>query len=585
MLASAGLAAQATQDTARVTSRIVVENANDARFVNVEGDFIRYLNGDVRLIQDSTFMFCDSAVLAGNQLTAFGNVIIVQNDTLNIFSDSLIYNGDEKIATLFNNVILESKTRQLFTDFLIYDMNTKIGSYTEGALLKNEETEIKSLIGRYLVKEEMVRFFKNVTVVNDDFRLWADSLEYDSENDITHFLGPTRINQDSSQIYCEDGFYDLENELAEFRVNAQYVQGDKTARGDLIQYDAKKKLVVLAGGAQYEELDKYAEADTIKYFEESEDTKLIGNAYYKDAQRSVKGMTINYNAKSESIGTEGRSTIVDSTSVLTADQVSFSEEADLGIATGQVELVDTSSKTTIFSEVMEYKKNENFSKAFSLEGKRPLMQTILDGDSLFMKSDTLWSFEQIDSVDKKKNTIINAFHDVKIFKSNLQAKCDSMSFNTTDSILSMFHNPVIWSDSSQFTADTIDIYLRNGKIDKVDLINKAFIVNTLDSLYFNQIKGKLVEVFFMEGVIDSMSVLGNAESIYFMVDESDAYIGMNKSICSKMSFKFEESDLKDIYFYVNVNSNLIPMKDVAEEQTLDGFNWQPEIRPKYKEEL
>jgi hypothetical protein len=127
--------------------------------------------------------------------------------------------------------------------------------------------------------------------------------------------------------------------------------------------------------------------------------------------------------------------------------------------------------------------------------------------------------------------------------------------------------------------------LKNGKIDKVNLKNKAFIVNTEDSIYFNQIKGKLVEVYFKEGVIDSMSVAGNAESIYFMVDEFDAYIGMNKSICSKMSFTFEESNLKDIYFYVNVNSNLIPMKDVGAEQTLEGFNWQPKIRPKYKEEL
>lgn len=576
------LVAQVESDSTSI-SKIVVENADNARFVNDGEDFIRYLNGDVRLFQDSTFMFCDSAILAGNELTAFGNVVIVQNDTVNVFADSLIYDGDQKIATLYNNVILQSKERQLFTEFLIYNLNTKIGSYTDGALLKNKNTEIKSKVGRYFVNQERVRFYENVSVENEDFSLRADSLEYDSEADITYFLGPTQINQENSKIYCEDGFYDIENELAEFRQNAQYIQDDKTAQGDLILYNANEKLVILAGNAIYEEAERYAEGDTIKYYENTEDTRLIGNAYYKDEERSMRGESIFYNGKTEAFESEGRSTLVDSTTILISDNVNFSQETDYGIATGNVELIDTVSKTTIFSEVMEYKKEEDYSKAYSVDGKRPMLQTLLEGDSLFMKSDTLISFEFGDSLDKK--TILNAYHNVKLYKSNLQAKCDSISFNTTDSILSMFYDPVIWSDSSQFTADTIDIYLKNGQIDRVDLKNKAFIVNTTDSLYFNQIKGKLVEVFFVEGAMDSMSVVGNAESVYFMLDEEEAYIGMNKSICSEMSFTFEDSDLKDIYFYVNVNSNLIPMKDVDPSNTLEGFNWQPRIRPKDKQDL
>ncbi|WP_235299153.1 OstA-like protein [Portibacter marinus] len=565
------------------SSRIIVELADNFRFVNTENEGIKYLNGNVRMYQDSTFMYCDTAILRGNQLTAYGNVVIIQNDTVNVFADSLIYNGNQKIATLYNNVILQSKTRELFSDYLIYDMNTKIGSYTQGALLKNEGKEIKSLQGKYFVNEETVRFYQNVTVTADDFKLWTDSLEYDSEEDVTYFLGPTRINQDSARIYCEDGYYDLTNEIAEFRENAQYIQGNKIATGQLIKYDAGQKLVVLAGNAKYEEDDVLAKGDTIKYYEITEDTRLIGNASYKDKERSVVGEFIEYNAKSESFSSEGRSTIVDSTTVLTANQINFSQESDFGIARGSVELVDTASKTTIYSEIMEYKKDENYSKAYNDDGSRPMMQSLIEGDSMFMKADTLISYELGDSTQKK--SILNAFHDVKIYKSNFQAMCDSMSYNTTDSILSMYYDPVIWSDSSQFTADTIDIYLKNEQIYKVELKNKAFIINTEDSIFYNQIKGKLVEVFFENGAIDSMSVTGNAESVYFMLDENNAYIGMNKSVCSKMSFTFEESDLKDIFFYLDVNSNLIPMKDVNPSDTLDGFNWQPKIRPKNKNAL
>ncbi len=574
--------AQEKQDST-AASKIIVENADNARFVNIENEFIRYLNGNVRFLQDSTFMYCDKAVLRGNQLTAFGNVVIVQNDTINVFADSLIYDGNTKQAQLFRNVILQNENQKLFTEFLLYDLGTKIGSYTKGALLKNENSEIKSLVGKYFVNEKHVKFYQKVTIENDDFKLWTDSLFYDSDLDIAHFIAPTRIDQKESKIYCEDGFYDMENELAEFRTNAQYIQDKKTALGDLIKYDAKLKIVTLAGKARYSEEEKFAKADTIIYFEESEQTELIGDAFYKEKDRSIVGERIKYDGKTESFSSQGRSTIIDSTTILTANSIEFIDEVDLGVAYGNVIAIDTSSHTTIESEAMFYKKDSNYSKAFNPDGTRPLLYTLLDGDSLFLRADTLVSNEIKDSLNSV--TLLNAYYNVKLYKSNMQAQCDSMSFNTTDSLISMYDSPVIWADSSQFSADTIEIFLKNQEIYKIKLKQKGFIINTKDSIYFNQIKGKLIEVFFVEGVIDSMSVDGNAESIYFMLDEVDAYVGMNKSICSKMSFTFKENELKDIFFFLNVNSNMIPIKDVDPNDFLEGFNWQDGKRPKNAKEL
>lgn len=567
------------QDTAK-DSKVIIENADNTRFVTQGEELIRYLNGNVRLFRDSVFMYCDSAIMIGSQMTAYGNVAIIQNDTINIFADSLIYDGDENMAELFNNVILESNNQQLFTDYLNYDLDQKIGKYTQGALLKNENSEIKSKIGKYFVKSEQVKFYETVTIVNEDFKLWADSLLYDTENDIAYFLGPTRIDQEEAKIYCQDGYYNIRDEIAEFKKQAQYRQNDKTATGDLISYNGQLKRVILAGSANYKELDKFAKADTIVYFEESEDTELIGNAFYKDDSRSVDGIRISYNTKTESFKSMGRSTIVDSTTVLTANTVEFIEESDIGLAYGQVELVDTSSKTTIFSESMFMKQSENYSKAFNPDGTRPLLQTLLDEDSLFLKADTLLSLETPDSI-----TLLHAYYNVRLFKSDLQAKCDSLIYNTTDSTITMYNDPVIWSDSSQFSADTIEIFLKNNQIDRIDLKNKGFIISTSDSIFFNQIKGKMIEVFFVDGNLDSMSVEGNSESIYFMTDDNDAYIGMNKSVCSKMGFKFFDNELKDIFFLVDVNSNLIPIQQVNPDEKLDGFNWQDLLRPKRKEEL
>lgn len=573
---------EAAQDTSS-TSKIIVENSDNARFVNQDGDFVRYLNGNVRLYQDSTVMFCDSARLFANQLIAYGQVVIIQNDSIQIFADSLIYDGDLRIAKLYHDVILQNNDQQLFTEFLTYNMNTKVGSYTDGALLKNKDSEIKSKIGQYYVDEKEVRFYENVSILNKDFQLWTDSLRYDYGNDIAYFLTKTRIDQDSAKIYCEDGFYNIGEELAEFRQNAQYIQEDKTAIGEVIRYDASIKEIFLAGDAEYTDKDRAAKGDTIIYNELTEDTEIRGNAEYKDAERSMVGQVLKFNAETEAFSSQGRATIVDSTTSITAQNIDFDQESGLGNAKGDVIVVDTASNTTMRSENMIFSQETNFSKAYNDDGSKAWLYTVLEEDSLFLRADTLLTTEYVDSTSE--TNLLQGYYNVRMFKSNLQAKCDSILFNTTDSMLVLFDDPVMWTDSSQFSADTIEIYLKNEEIDKILMKRNGFIINTSDTIYFNQIKGKNVEILFSEGAIDSMTVMGNAESIYFMKDDENAYVGMNKSICSKMGFKFFENELKDIYFDVDINSNFTPITLVDPMDRLEGFIWLDKERPKNKNEL
>jgi hypothetical protein len=187
---------------------------------------------------------------------------------------------------------------------------------------------------------------------------------------------------------------------------------------------------------------------------------------------------------------------------------------------------------------------------------------------------------------KEDPRIILAYNDVRIFKSDLQATCDSLSYSTLDSMFRLFRLPVIWSDTSQFTADTVQIQLANDKIDRIYLRVNSFIVNSPDEIFFNQIKGKNSTAMFEDGELRRVRVEGNAESVYYPRDDEEAYIGVNKTICSEMMLEFDDDGLTGIRFYAQPTANLFPMKKADHDGLkMPGFTWQEEKRPKSVDDL
>ncbi|NJO87425.1 MAG: SH3 domain-containing protein [Lewinella sp.] len=176
---------------------------------------------------------------------------------------------------------------------------------------------------------------------------------------------------------------------------------------------------------------------------------------------------------------------------------------------------------------------------------------------------------------------MTAYRDVRIFKSDLQALCDSLAYNTTDSVLTLFQNPIVWQDTAQLLADTIDLYLRNEALDKVHLKRKALVVTSPDLLFFNQVKGKDIFAYFDSSSLQRTVVIGNAEAVYFAQDEAKAYIGVNKTACSEMVLDFDQGSVQFIRFLTMPSGRLDPMTSVspAQQPTLEGFRWEVEARP------
>jgi lipopolysaccharide export system protein LptA len=575
--------------TGQPTKDIVqVDKSNYLEYISTNGVIVQKLIGDVWLHQDSVFMYCDSAFIENRtNVRAYGRVVIQQGKAISCFSDSLIYNGVTKIADLYSkdDVILKNGNQTLYAwKTLNYDLNTKVGTYKRGGKLLSDKTQVFSREGEYYAATHEAFFRKKVFVSDKDFTLKTDTLQYNTQDKIALFLAPTLITQEKAKIYCERGYYDFAKKNAEFVQHPQYEKEKSKAIADTIKYDGNLKEVKMIGKARFEDSVKVATANLIRYNETEDISYLEGNAKYTDGKQNIVGEAITYNNKSASFSTKGRSVIADSTQILAADDVNFDKEKGVGVAKGNVVWQDTVNKLTVKCAQLDYDKKRDYIKTRG--ATRPLLITLIDKDTMFLSADTLVSFK--DTLQKNEPRSLRAYHDVRIFKSDMQAICDSLSYSEVDSTFRLFRSPLMWSDTSQFSGDTIHILLANKKIDRLLLLNKGFIINALENDFYNQIKGKDITAFFSEGKVRRMKVFGNAESVYFATDDKDDYIGINKVVCSDMMIYWggEKNKVENIKFFAQPKGNMTPVKDAdANALKMTGFNWSPDKQPKSVEDL
>jgi hypothetical protein len=200
-----------------------------------------------------------------------------------------------------------------------------------------------------------------------------------------------------------------------------------------------------------------------------------------------------------------------------------------------------------------------------------------DNDTLFMRADTLVS---IDSKDPKKKRLL-AYHNVKIYKTDLQGIADSLEYRSADSIMYFYHNPALWAQGNQMTADSISMFIKNNTIDKIYLDSKAFVISTDTLKNFNQIKGRNMVAYFSGKNLKQVIVTGNGESLYFALeDKTNLLMGMNKILCSNMTIRFKEGRVSNLSFYVKPEADFIPPHEIKKDEIkLTGFNWLMDQRP------
>ena len=217
------------------------------------------------------------------------------------------------------------------------------------------------------------------------------------------------------------------------------------------------------------------------------------------------------------------------------------------------------------------------------------MVATIPQDSL-IKKPTLEVLEKDTTINIGRDSVIRyfiAFHHVRIFNDSLQAVCDSLHYSSEDSMFRMFKDPLVFSNKSQISGDTIHLFTKNKKVDRVRVFDNGIIINELNSTMYNQIAGRTLNGYFKEGALDYMRVKGSpAESIFYPQDDDSAYTGMNRCKGDVIDVYFVDKNVNKVKFINDVDGILYPMRQIPDEQkNLKGIKWWESRRPKKKLEL
>ncbi|GAC1496089.1 MAG: hypothetical protein NVS1B13_26380 [Flavisolibacter sp.] len=260
-------------------------------------------------------------------------------------------------------------------------------------------------------------------------------------------------------------------------------------------------------------------------------------------------------------------------------------------------IIDTAKGINILADrIFVNKKKDAF-----LATKKPLMIIKQEKDSIFITADTLFSARlsdlpastKADSIRRLRldlkdsaNRYFEAYRHVRIFTDSVQAVSDSLFYSFQDSVFHLYQDPVVWSRASQITGDTIYLYTKNKKPDRVKAFNNSFMVSEVQKGIYNQIKSTRMDGYFKDGLMDSVRAKGMAESIYYIQDKDSAFSDVNQTKSDLIDIYFDNGELFKVVFRNDLKGSLYPLSQKKpSEMKLEKFRWLDARRPKTKYEL
>ena len=494
LLLSQIVVAQEQDTVQRKKTRIHIEHYDVATFSKSMGDMQRLI-GNVKMRHDSAYFFCDSAYFfeKTNSFNAFQNVHIIVNDSVEIFSDLLDYDGNTRFAEFFDNVKLMDDSTTLLTEYLTYDRNLHLACYPDSATTYRGDKTLISCIGYYRDDLKEFSFFEKVEVTSPKYQMYTDTLYYNTDIEKMWFEGPTTIINKENVLEGTHGYYLVDE--------------------DFVYLDERPFM-------------------------------------YNENQQ------------------------------IRSDSIFYDRNIGLAQAYSQVDMIDTSYKIIMRGDYAEMWENKGLS--FATDSAYAISYD--GGDSLYIHGDTLFMYFDKQKEEAKK---LIARRNVRFFKSDLQGKCDTLTYLVEDSILRMRVEPILWAEDSQMTGTDIDIKVKENSVEWVLQKGNAFIISQDTIEGFNQIKGTDITSHFKEGDIHHVNVDGEkAETIYWIRDDEGGLIGIDVSNSETMVIEMENQSVSIIKSFKAISETMYPETDLSESNRyLQGFKWHEEARPKDKDDI
>lgn len=453
-----------------------------------------------------------------------GNVAFLHKGALLTCDSAYFYQESNSFKAFGHVKMRQGDTLSLTSDYAFYDGDNQMAEARHNVLLRHRGT-----------------------------KLYTDSLNYDRLYNIGYFFEGGKMVDRNNVLVSDWGEYDTETRKAVFNYNVNLRNPKFTLTTDTLHYDTRTSLA-----------------------------NIVGPSVIRSKESVIHTSDGYYNTNTGKARLYGRSTMSNKGKEITGDSLFYDEKRGISQGYRNVIYKDTQKKNELHCNYLWYNEKNGF--AFATEN--PVMMEYSQKDTLFVHSDTIKVITYHLNTDSVYRTA-HCYNKVRAFRNDVQAVCDSLVYNTKDSCMTMYRDPIVWSGDRQLLGEEIQVFMKDSTIDRAHIINQALTAELMpDKDHYQQLSSKEMFAYFTKGQITQTEAIGNVRSIYYPVDDKDSTLmGLVYIETDTMKMFMRDRQLQKIWTS-KTDGTWYPMTQIPPERyKLDGFTWFDYIRPINKDDI
>lgn len=416
----------------------------------------------------------------------------------------------------------------------------------------------------------------------DTLSLTCDRAEYDGMMQMMHARNNVVLHHRRQVLRTDSLDYDRLYEMANFFEGGTLIDGKDKLVADWGEYHTKTRVAKFVYNVKLRSGKDVVTTDTLYYDVPKSKAHMVGPSKIISGGSVVHTKNGFYNTKNDQAQLFDRSTLEDKDKTITGDSLYYVKNGE-SYGYGNVVYVDKKNKNSLHCNYLRY--NEKTGYGFAT--RNPVAIDYSQKDTLWMHSDSMKIYTFHINTDSVYRTV-HAFHKVRVYRTDVQAVCDSLVFNSKDSCMTMYKDPIVWNANRQLLGEVIKAYMNDSTIRMAHVIGQALSIDEMpDSVHFNQVTSKEMKAYFENGQARMGESIGNVQTIYYLTNDKDSSIvGLNYMETDTMRMYLSpERQLQKIWANKSVGT-FYPITQVPPSKVkLPNFAWFDDIRPKDKNDI
>lgn len=437
----------------------------------------------------------------------------------------------------------------------------------------------------YFESEKYIKAFGNV-IINQGDSIFMNSryAEYDGKTEFAFATGDVSMRSPESTLVTDTVYFDKKNQQAFYNSYGTIHNKENTLKSKSGRYYVDQKKYKFTTAVTVTNPQSTIKTNNLDFYENSGHAYVFGPSTITSKENVIYTENGFYDTKNDVGKLSKNSKITYDNKIIEGDDLFYDRKKNYSRGINNVKITDTINKVIATGHFAELYRNLETKKDSMVLTKKALVKTLVEKDTMFMHG------KKIIVSGPQDDRVIRAFNNVRFYKTDMSGKCDSLHSSTKNELTQLIGKPILWNNENQMTGDVMHLIGNNEteKLDSLKVLNNAFIIqkDSLSKNGFNQMKGQNLFGRFEENKLKEVDIIKNAESIYYIYNDKNEFVGIRKSVCSRINLEMNENKIETMTGYKDTESNIYPDNEFPENaRKLRGFAWRGDERILSKENI